>query len=131
MVRSLSKPSSKAKILIIDDDPDTNNLYKILRYDNFHVDTFMDPIDALYHFKPDKYDLIFLALKMKRIDGFAIFQALKKIDENVTICFMTADDMSSIEQLKEKIPNIEKYVIDKPILPRNLKNKIYELVSKK
>ena len=117
--------------MIIDEDLDTNNLFKsFLSYNNFHVDAFIDPIDALYHFKQDEYDLILLALKMKRIDGFDIFRALKKIDENVTVCFM-ATDILSIEQLKEKIPNIEKYIIHKPILLRNLKNKIYELVSKK
>ena len=42
---------SKAKILIIDDDKDINNLFKIyLEYDDFHVDYYMDPIDALYYF---------------------------------------------------------------------------------
>jgi hypothetical protein len=39
--------------------------------------------------------------------------------------------MSYLEQLKEKIPNIEKYAIHKPILLRNLKDKINELVSEK
>jgi hypothetical protein len=52
-----------------------------------------------------------------------MFYALKNRDESVTICLTTAD-MSYLEQLKEKIPNIEKYVIHKPILLRNLKDKI-------
>ena len=105
-------------------------LFGILTYGTTFSQTFINPIDALYHFKNNEYDLILLDLKMSHIDGFAIFQALKKIDENVIICFMAADILS-IEQLKEKIPNIEKYIIHKPILLRNLKNKIYELVSKK
>ena len=67
---------------------------------------------------------------MPEIDGIAMFQALKKTDENVIICLITAD-ISYLEQLKEKIPNIEKYIIHKPILLRNLKDKINELVSQK
>ena len=128
---SMSKTTTKAKILIIDDDPDINNLFKIyLECDGCEVDAYTNPIDALYYFKKDEYDLILLDLKMPQIDGIAIFHALKKTDENVTICLITAD-ISYLEQLKDKIPNIEKYVIHKPILLRNLKDKINELVSEK
>lgn len=123
--------TTKAKILIIDDDPDINNLFKIfLEHDDYKIDAYTNPIDALYYFEKDKYDLILLDLKMPEIDGIAMFQALKKTDENVIICLITAD-ISYLEQLKEKIPNIEKYIIPKPILLKNLKDKINELVSQK
>jgi DNA-binding response OmpR family regulator len=123
--------SFKAKILIIDDDPDINNLFKIfLEHDNFQVDAYTDPVDALYYFKKGKYDLILLDLKMPQINGIAMFQALKNRDDKAIICLTTAD-ISYLEQLKEKIPNIEKYVIHKPILLRSLKDKINELVSEK
>jgi DNA-binding response OmpR family regulator len=122
---------SKAKILIIDDDRDINNLFKIyLEHDDFQVDSYTNPVDALYYFKKDEYDLILLDLKMPKIDGITLYQALKKTDENITICLITAD-IPYLEQLKEKIPNIEKYVIHKPILLRNLKDKINELVLEK
>jgi DNA-binding response OmpR family regulator len=87
-------------------------------------------LDALYYFKKGGYDLILLDLKMPQLDGIAMFQALKKIDDEVSICLITAD-LSYLEQLKEKIPNIEKYVIHKPILLRNLRYKIHELILDK
>ena len=122
---------SKAKILIIDDDRDINNLFKIyLEHDDFQVDSYTDPVDALYYFKKDEYDLILLDLKMPKIDGIAMFYALKNRDDKAIICLTTAD-MSYLQQLKEKIPNIEKYVIHKPILLRNLKDKLNELVLEK
>ena len=122
---------SKAKILIIDDDKDINNLFKIyLEYDDFQIDSYTDPVDALYYFKKDEYDLILLDLKMPQIDGIAMFHALKNRDDKAIICLTTAD-MSYLQQLKEKIPNIEKYVIHKPILLKNLKDKINELVLEK
>ena len=122
---------TKAKILIIDDDRDINNLFKIyLEHDNFQVDSYTDPVDALYYFKKGKYDLILLDLKMPQIDGIAMFYALKNRDDKAIICLTTAD-MSYLQQLKEKIPNIEKYIIYKPVLLRNLKDKINELVLEK
>jgi DNA-binding response OmpR family regulator len=129
---SKSAASTKAKILIIDDDPDINNLFKIyLEHDGCcQVDSYINPIDALYYFKKDVYDLILLDLKMPQIDGIAMFHALKNRDQKAIICLTTAD-LSYLEQLKEKIPNIEKYVIHKPILLRNLKDKINELILEK
>ena len=122
---------TKAKILIIDDDRDIKNLFKIyLEHDAFQVDSYTDPVDALYYFKKDEYDLILLDLKMPQIDGIAMFHALKNRDDKAIICLTTAD-MLYLQQLKEKIPNIEKYVIHKPILLRNLKYKINELVLEK
>ncbi len=117
--------------MIIDDDPDINNLFKLyLEHDNYKIDAYTNPLDALYYFKKDEYDLILLDLKMPQIDGIAMFQVLKNKDENVTICLITAD-ISYLEQLKETIPNIEKYVIHKPVLLRNLKDKVNQLVSEK
>ena len=50
---SIEMPIPKDKsILIIDDDKDLTNLYEtFLEYDGYKVDTFTDPIDALYSFK--------------------------------------------------------------------------------
>jgi DNA-binding response OmpR family regulator len=122
---------SKAKILVIDDDRDINNLFQIyLEHHDFQVDSYTDPVDALYYFKKDEYDLILLDLKMPQIDGIAMFHALKNMDDKAIICLTTAD-ISYLQQLKEKIPNIEKYVIHKPILLRNLKDKLNELVLEK
>ena len=126
------KSTTKGKnILIIDDDPDINNLFKIfLEHNNYKIDAYTNPLDALYYFKKGRYDLILLDLKMPQIDGIAMFYALKNRDDKAIICLTTAD-MFYLEQLKEKIPNIEKYVIHKPVLLRNLKDKINELVLEK
>ena len=121
----------KATILIIDDDEDINNLFKgYLEHNDFKVDAYTDPLEALYHFKKDKYDLILLDLKMPQIDGITMYQELKKIDNKIIICLITADKLY-LDQLKEKIPNIEKFVIYKPTLLRNLKDRIELLVFEK
>ena len=122
---------SNAKILIIDDDEDINNLFKIyLEHDGYNVFAYTNPLEALYYFKKNEYDLILLDLKMPQIDGITMYQGLKKIDNNVTICLITAD-IENLEQFKQKIPDIKKYVIYKPILLKSLKNKIESLVLEK
>ena len=75
--------------------------------------------------------MILLDLKMLQINGISLFHALKNKNEKAIICLITAADLSYLEQLKGKIPNIEKYVIHKPILLRNLKSKINELIYEK
>lgn len=122
---------SITKILIIDDDEDINNLFKgYLERNGFKVDAYTDPLNALCHFKKNRYDLILLDLKMPLLDGISMYKELKKIDKKITICLITADIMY-LEQLKEKIPSIEKFIIYKPILLRNLKDKIDLLILEK
>ncbi|MDF2738614.1 MAG: putative signal transduction response regulator, receiver domain protein [Nitrososphaeraceae archaeon] len=122
---------SKAKILIIDDDQDINNLFKTyLEHDGYEVYSYTDPIEALYYFKKSKYDLILLDLKMPEMNGIILYHALKKIDEEVSICLITAD-ISYLEQLKRTIPNIEKFVIYKPIFLKNLKEKVEALIMER
>ena len=123
---------AKKRVLLIDDDKDINNLFKIYLEKNgrYQIDAYTDPINALYYFKKGLYDLVLLDLKMPQIDGITMYQQLKKIDNNTSICLITAD-IAHLEQLKEKIPNIEKYVIYKPILLKNLKDKIDSLLFEK
>ena len=72
---------SKTKILIIDDDEDINNLFKIfLEYDGYKVLSYTNPLEALYYFRKDEYDLVLLDLKMPQLDGVAMFNELKYRD---------------------------------------------------
>jgi hypothetical protein len=62
------------------------------------------------------------------MDGMTLFQKIKEIDEQVIICLTTADK-SLIQDLKKGITDIEKIMIYKPVLLKDLKNKIDSLVS--
>jgi DNA-binding response OmpR family regulator len=87
-----SKHDNKSRILIIDEDEDINNLFKICLEDyGYRMHSYTNPIDALSYFKKDGYDLILLDLKMPQIDGVAMFNALKNRDDKVIICMITAD----------------------------------------
>ena len=76
----MSTPKGK-NILIVDDDEDLTNLFKtFLEYDGYKVDAFTDPIDALYSFRKNVYDLALLDLKMPKMNGIILSQKLKNID---------------------------------------------------
>ena len=60
------------------------------------------------------------------IDGMTIYHKIKEIDNNVIICFTTAD-INYIEDLRKAIIDIDKIVLYKPVLLKDLKNKIDSL----
>ena len=122
---------SKRRILIIDDDIDINNLFKLfLEYDGYNVDAFTDPTDALYSFRKNAYDLVLLDLKMPKMNGMLLYEKLQNIDPDLLFCFITANK-EYIEHLKKNNPDIEKIVIYKPILLSELRSKVNSLLSEK
>lgn len=122
---------SKRRILIIDDDQDINNLFKLLlEHDGYKVNAYTDPVDALYAFRKNTIDLVLLDLKMPKMSGMLLYQKLRKIDPNLLFCFITADK-EYIQYLKKSIAEIEKVVIYKPIHLNDLRSKINSLLSEK
>jgi DNA-binding response OmpR family regulator len=83
--------SNRKKILLVDDEHDlTSTLSIILEKCGFEVVSFNDPILALQTFKPRSYDLLILDIKMPHMNGFELYQQLRKKDNHVKVCFLTA-----------------------------------------
>jgi DNA-binding response OmpR family regulator len=114
--------------MIIDDDKDITNLFSIfLEHNGYIVDAYTNPVEAFNNFRKNSYDLIVLDLKMPKMDGMTLYRKIKEIDDNVIICFTTAD-INYIEDLRKGIIDIEKIVLYKPVLLKDLKNKIDSLL---
>ena len=117
--------------MIIDDDIDITNLFStFLEYNGYSVDAYTNPVEALNNFRKYSHDLIILDLKMPKIGGMTLYHKIKEIDSNVIICFTTAD-INYIQDLRKGIIDIEKIVLYKPVLLKDLKNKIDSLLSAK
>ena len=117
-------------ILIVDDDEDLTNLFQtFLEYDGYRVDAFTDPIDALYYFRKNTYDLALLDLKMPKMNGMKLSKKLKDIDPTLLFRFITATNKEYIEHFKKNNPDIEKIIIYKPIWLNELRSKVYSLLS--
>jgi DNA-binding response OmpR family regulator len=81
------------KILVVDDEADLTLLFRIvLEYYRFRVDTFNDPQEALSNYKPGYYDLVILDVKMPKMDGFQLYDEIKKKDQKTKFCFLTAGE---------------------------------------
>ena len=116
--------------MIIDDDKDITDLFSIfLESNGYIVNAYTNPLEAFHNFRKNSHDLILLDLKMPNMDGMTLYHKIKEIDNNVIICLTTAD-INYIQQLQKGIIDIEKIVLYKPVLLKDLKNKIDWLLSR-
>jgi DNA-binding response OmpR family regulator len=80
--------------LAIDDEPDITLMLKLgLEDGGFDVDAFSDPELALFSFRSGLYDLVLVDIMMPKMDGFALYEQLKKVDPGIKVCFLTASEM--------------------------------------
>jgi len=95
-----------SRILIVDDEPDITLSFKmILEGSGFKVDTYNDPLDATRNFKAGSYELVILDIRMPKMDGFQLYEELKKIDDKVKVVFITAFDIN-YEGLRKMYPEL-------------------------
>ena len=91
------------KILIIDDEPDVVlTLRMALEQNGFRTDSCSDPTLAYKNFRAGVYDLVLLDIKMPNVDGFQLYQKIKRTDNRVKICFLTASEFYDEEIRKEQ-----------------------------
>jgi len=105
------------RILLVDDEYDVNLAMKlVLEEKGFRVDSFTNALEVLENFAAGLYDLVILDVKLPTMDGFSLYEKIKKLDDRVRICFLTAADKAYYESLKKHYPSInENCVIHKPV----------------
>jgi DNA-binding response OmpR family regulator len=117
------------RILVVDDEPDILLTFKIVLEENgFKTDAFNDPILALRNFTAGSYDLVILDIRMPRITGLGLYKELRKIDNKVRICFLSA--ISNYQEFSKYFPTInESQVIIKPVNNQTLIESINKIMS--
>lgn len=92
------------RILLVDDDQDITFTLKMgLELNGFTVDVFNDPSEALIHYRPKRYNLLLLDVKMPKMNGFTLYQKIEKKDKNVKVCFITSF-VEYYDSLREVFP---------------------------
>jgi CheY-like chemotaxis protein len=119
------------KILAVDDEADLTMLCRLaLEYYGFQVETFNNPHEALSKYKPGYYDLIILDIKMPKMDGFQLYDEIKKKDEKAKICFLTASELYYEEFRKREYNAIDKNLfLRKPIENEELLKEVNRRIS--
>ena len=119
------------KIMVVDDEPDLTKLCSLaLEYHGFRVHAFNDPQEALSNYKPDYYDLVILDIKMPKMDGFELYDGIKKKDHKAKICFLTASELYYEEFRKKEYCALDKKLfIRKPITNEDLLRELDKLMT--
>jgi DNA-binding response OmpR family regulator len=117
------------RILVVDDEPDVCfALDRVLGENGFVVDSYKDPFLALKRFKADLYNLVILDVKMPELNGFALYQEIRKLDKKVKICFFTAGEMYyGGSDILSSLP--ASHLIRKPIDNEVLIERINEIIA--
>src|ERR671926_1765228 len=121
------KSATMKTVLIVDDEPDVKLALKIALEENgFEVDAFDDPVMALDNFKKGVYDLLILDIKMPKMHGFELYREIRKIDNKVKVCFLTAGEMyyGAYSDIFT-----ENQFIRKPIENKELINRVNETIN--
>jgi two-component system, OmpR family, response regulator ChvI len=104
----------------------TTILKMALEHVGFTIVIFNDPVLALKRFKPNTYGLVILDVMMPKMDGFELYNQLKKRDPSVNVCFLTA----SSEMHREKLGKEKHYELNKDLflnMPLPINNIVEEI----
>jgi DNA-binding response OmpR family regulator len=127
----LASQGTKRRILVVDDEPDITTALQIgLEAGGFYVDTFTDPELVLSNFKAGLYDFVLVDIIMPKMDGFALYERLKKVDPDVKVCFLTASEMYHEEIRGVKYCALNKDLfLQKPISTADLIGEINKKIN--
>jgi len=109
------------RILLVDDEPDITLAFSMgLEDSGFTVDAFNDSLLALEAFKKENksYTLALLDIKMPKMNGFKLCNEMRKVNDKVKVCFVTAFDIQKEEEEDLKAVttlNEKPVIIRKPI----------------
>ena len=113
------------RILLVDDEPDITLPFRIgLEDSGFEVDAFNDSVMALSKFKDRSYVLALLDIKMPKMNGFELYNELRKINEKLKVCFITAFDVQKEDLKALSELNGNPAIIRKPIAIGDLVKKV-------
>jgi CheY-like chemotaxis protein len=118
------------RILIIDDEADiTSALKRGLEKFGFTVEVSNNPLSILSNYKAGYYDLLIMDIKMPEMDGFELYQVIRKLDNRTKVCFWTAFEIA-YEELVKTFPTMnERYFIKKPVTLEDLVDRINSITG--
>ncbi|MDQ4057410.1 MAG: response regulator, partial [Thermoproteota archaeon] len=76
------------------------------------------------------YDLVILDIKMPKMDGFRLYDEMKKKDQKAKVCFLTASELYYHEFRQREYDAIDKNTfIRKPIDNEELINEVNRIIT--
>lgn len=111
---------SKRILTVVDESDINTTLRKMLGQNGFIVDSYEDPFLALENFKSHFYDLLILDIKMPEMNGFSFYREIKKLDDKMKVCILTAAEINDGEysDILSSLP--DNCIIQKPVTNEDL-----------
>lgn len=111
------------KIMAVDDEPDIIRLIgKVLKKSGYEYVGCGGGEECLKKFKKEKPNLILLDIMMPEMDGWEVYERIKKIDKRQKVLFLTAVTVESEARDKMDELGVSDY-LSKPFEP-------YELIER-
>ena len=130
---AVTKSSHSQKILVVDDEQDiVFTLKTILTEAGFTVDAFTNPSVAFEMFRPEKYELIILDIRMPGLNGFELYMKLFEQDKSIKVLFLTAvNEFSMYAKFKNSVSPMsgKRYYLQKPVDLTKLLQRVDDMLS--
>ncbi len=123
-------PMSKKHVFVLDDEGTVTMLTTmVLRSNGYDVTSSNDPVEALRVLKNDSFDLILTDIMMPCLNGFDLIREIRKhsVNNDAKLMVMTAKVMDEIE--RREIYDLGAEIINKPIVPHVLVEKVGMLLN--
>jgi CheY-like chemotaxis protein len=118
------------KIMTVEDRPESLELVrKILTKAGYEFVGCADGEECLEKYVNEKPDLILLDIMLPGMDGYEVYEQIKKQDKGQKIAFLSALDISGRAQARLFRLGMPAY-ISKPFTPDELLTKVEEILKK-
>jgi len=128
MENKLNNYLGQAKILVIDDEPDTLEIIRRQLENDYEIDTALSAKIAFEKLNQNKYHIVFTDVVMPEIDGFEITKKIKK--EWPIISIVMISGKASVEMAVQAMKLGVEEFIEKPIEDLDLLKLIIEKILK-
>ncbi len=119
-----------SRVLVVDDEEIArSNLEYILRKDGYQVATAASGLEALDRLKTQDFDLVLTDLKMEKMDGLQLLQAVKQMSPATELVMITG--YATVSTAVDALRKGAAHYLSKPINLDDLRLTVQELVSKK
>jgi len=119
------------RILVIDDDIGIReSLFLVLNDAGYQVDTVESGEQGIEKVKRNKYDLIFLDIKMAGMDGIQTLREIRKMGKKIPVYIITAFQKEYFRQLERAMQDgVDFEVIEKPFDRKRLLSLVEDILE--
>jgi len=123
----MNTKNAPKKILVVDDEPDTLELVKlVLESAGFDAILVNNGMEALAKIDAEKLDLVLLDIMMPDMDGWDVFRKIRERNSNIPIAILTAKAQNIDKLLGLHVLKADDY-ITKPFGKNELIRKVRKL----